>query len=67
MDIEPVSSVTLPRPCGPIPCGQCGACHHRAMVKAASYVLRKGDEKEGSPKETLLDLLGKLGLPGSAA
>lgn len=67
MDIEPVSSVTIPRPCGRIPCGQCNACHHRAMVKAASYALRRESKEEDSPKETLLDLLGKLGLPSSAA
>lgn len=64
MDISPVGTVTIPRVCGAIPCGQCESCHHRAMLKAASYAVRMQESgKEGDPKVTLLDLLGHLGLP----
>lgn len=58
MDIVPVSTVTIPRPCGVIPCGQCESCHRVAMLNTASYAL-----KEEDPKGALLDLLSKLGLP----
>lgn len=58
MDIVPVSTVTVPRPCGDIPCGQCTPCHRVVMLNMAAYAL-----KEEDPKGILLDLLDKLGLP----
>jgi hypothetical protein len=62
MDITPVSSVTIPRQCMPIPCGQCEACHRVAMLNMAAYAA-----KEEDPKGALLDLLSKLGLPSSGS
>lgn len=58
MDITPVSTVTIPRQCGAVPCGQCEPCRHRAVLYVASYAL-----KEEDPKGALLDLLDELGLP----
>jgi hypothetical protein len=61
VDITPVSSVTIPRQCMPIPCGQCVACHRVAMLNMASYAM-----KEEDPRGALLEMLDMLGLPSSA-
>lgn len=62
MDIAPPVSLTIPRTCGDVPCGQCAPCHRLAMRNTAAYVLRAETEEEGDPKATLLDLLDMLGL-----
>lgn len=64
MDISPVGTITIPRPCGEVACGQCTACRRTAMLNTAAYALRANTEEEGDPKDVLLDLLDKLGLPG---
>ncbi|AXH66181.1 hypothetical protein SEA_SATIS_20 [Streptomyces phage Satis] len=64
MDISPVGTITIPRICGDVPCGQCAGCHKRAMLNTASYALRAETGEEGDPKGALLDLLDKLGLSG---
>ena len=63
MDIAPVSTITIPRTCGAVPCGQCQPCRHRAMLNMASYALRSETE-EGDPKAALCELLDALGLHG---
>jgi hypothetical protein len=62
MDISPVGTLTIPRICDAVPCGQCESCHRRAMLNTASYALRLETEEEGDPRGALLDLLDKLGL-----
>lgn len=64
MDISPVGTITIPRTCGDVPCGQCPPCHRLAMLNASAYALRRETEEEDNPKDVLLDLLDKLGLPG---
>lgn len=61
MDIAPVSSITIPRLCGEVACGQCHPCRRRAMLNTASYVLR-AEPEEGDPKAALMELLDALGL-----
>lgn len=63
MDIAPVSTITIPRTCGDVPCGQCDLCRRRAMLNMASYALRSETE-EGGPKAALSELLEALGLRG---
>jgi hypothetical protein len=62
MDIAPPVSLTIPRTCGDVPCGQCAPCRRRAMLNAAAYALRAESTEEGDPKATLLDVLDMLGL-----
>lgn len=62
MDIAPPVSLTIPRTCGDVPCGQCEPCRRRAMRNTAAYILRTEMEEEGAPKAALLDLLDMLGL-----
>lgn len=57
MDIVPVSTVTVPRKCGEVRCGQCEPCRVRAMKNTAAYAL-----KEEDPQGALLELLSQLGL-----
>jgi len=61
MDIAPVSTITIPRTCGAVPCGQCQPCRRRAMLNMASYALR-GEAEEGDQKAALSELLDALGL-----
>lgn len=64
MDIGLPGTITIPRICGEVPCGQCDPCLRKAMLNLASYALRDAEKREeGDPKGTLLDLLDKLGLP----
>lgn len=64
MDIALPGTISIPRTCGDVPCGQCDPCRRRAMLNVASYAIRLSErEEESDPKGALLDLLDKLGLP----
>jgi hypothetical protein len=58
MDLTPMPTVSIPRQCGPIPCGHCHTCRRRAMLHMAEYAATSKED----PKGVLLDLLNKLGL-----
>lgn len=64
MDLTLPGTVSAPRACEKMPCGQCDSCTRKVMLKLASYALRDAEtQEEGDPKATLLDLLALLGLP----
>ena len=63
MDISPVGTITIPRTCGAVPCGQCEPCHRKAMLVMAEYASRRGTQEEDDPKGVLLELLDMVGLP----